>query len=219
MARPPRIEKLRHGRILCGSVFRFFVETWNWLVGYVDNMKGDADVNPQAGHITIDRTDPDHPVVRFRADKAAGGKSVKPDDVSTEFIPHNPAQGADNTHEGELQIKSFNDPTSAVTSSSLADDFGTATPVGHLLYRDSFGNLRYKRIGHLNATDLPTNGVNLTDQPVLTGWKWNPSTHKIEISSAKMTVKKGIITTWTAQQTQEISTTALSGTLPSQSGS
>ena len=73
MARPPRIEKLQHGKLLCGSVFRFFVETWNWLVGYVDNMKGDADVNPQAGHITIDRTDPDHPVVRFRADKAAGG--------------------------------------------------------------------------------------------------------------------------------------------------
>ena len=73
MARPPRIEKLQHGKLLCGSVFRFFVETWNWLVGYVDNMKGDADVNPQGGHITIDRTDPDHPVVRFRADKAAGG--------------------------------------------------------------------------------------------------------------------------------------------------
>lgn len=72
MARPPRIEKLRHGRLLCGSVFRFFVETWNWIVGYVDNMKGDADVNPQGGHITVDRTDPDHPVIRFRADKIAG---------------------------------------------------------------------------------------------------------------------------------------------------
>lgn len=72
MARPPRLELLRHGRLLCGSVFRFFVETWNWLVGYVDNMKGDADVNPQSGYITIDRTDPDHPVIRFCADKLAG---------------------------------------------------------------------------------------------------------------------------------------------------
>lgn len=72
MARPPRLELLQHGKILCGSVFRLFVETWNWLVGYVDNMKGDVDVNPQSGYISIDRTDPDHPVVRFRADKVAG---------------------------------------------------------------------------------------------------------------------------------------------------
>lgn len=76
MARPPRMEKLRHGRLLCGSVFRFFVETWNWLVGYVDNMKGDADVNPQSGYITIDRTDSDHPVIRFRADKVKGRDPV-----------------------------------------------------------------------------------------------------------------------------------------------
>lgn len=73
MARPQRLEKLRHGRLLCGSVFRFFVETWNWLTAYVDNMKGDAETDPQSGYITIDRTDPDHPVIRFRADKAAGG--------------------------------------------------------------------------------------------------------------------------------------------------
>ena len=66
MARPPTIAKLKHGKILSGSVFRFFVETWNWLVGYVDNMKGDADVNPQNGHIVVDRTDPDHPVIRLR---------------------------------------------------------------------------------------------------------------------------------------------------------
>ena len=79
MARPPTIQKLRHNRLLCGRVFRFFVETWNWLVGYVDNMKGDADVNPQNGHIVVDRTDPDHPVIRFRADrlpKGGGGEAV-----------------------------------------------------------------------------------------------------------------------------------------------
>ena len=73
MARPQRLEKLRHGRLLCGSVFRFFVETWNWLTAYVDNMKGDAETDPQSGYITIDRADPDHPVIRFRADKVAAG--------------------------------------------------------------------------------------------------------------------------------------------------
>lgn len=82
MARPPRVERLRHGRLLSGSVFRFFVETWNWIVGYVDNMRGDADVNPQNGHITIDRSDPDNPVIRFRADKLQpGGGAIDVDGV------------------------------------------------------------------------------------------------------------------------------------------
>lgn len=102
MARPPRIEKLRHGRLLCGSVFRFFVETWNWLTAYVDNMRGDAETDPQSGYITIDRTDPDHPVIRFRADKvAAGGAAtpVSPDDFPPPFTvrwaqSENSGQGA-----------------------------------------------------------------------------------------------------------------------------
>ena len=131
MARPPRIEKLRHGKLLCGSVFRFFVETWNWLVGYVDNMKGDADVNPQAGHITIDRTDPDHPVIRFRADKVAGGKSVTPDDVSTEFIPE-PEEGEEPTgDEGKLQIFDFNSNESD-SPEGLADRLHADTETGDI---------------------------------------------------------------------------------------
>ena len=65
MARPAILQTLKHGKILCRDVFRFFVETWNWLVGYVDNMKGDADINPAQGHVVIDRTDPDRPVIRL----------------------------------------------------------------------------------------------------------------------------------------------------------
>ena len=65
MAKPPRLEKLKHGRLLSGKVFCFFVETWNWLVGAFDNMRGDADINPNEGMITVDRTDPDNPVIRF----------------------------------------------------------------------------------------------------------------------------------------------------------
>lgn len=69
MAKPPTIQKLRHGRLLCGTVFRFFVETWNWLTAYVDNMKGDLDVDPMNGVITVDRTQADFPVIRFRKDR------------------------------------------------------------------------------------------------------------------------------------------------------
>ena len=68
MARPPVLQKLRHGRILCGRVFRFFVETWNWLVGAFNNLCGDWDVNPQAGFLSVDWSDPDKPVVRMHGD-------------------------------------------------------------------------------------------------------------------------------------------------------
>ncbi len=69
MARPPMIQKLAHGRLLTGRAFRWFVETWNWLTAYVDNMRGDYDVNAKTGFISIDRTNPDVPVLRFRADR------------------------------------------------------------------------------------------------------------------------------------------------------
>ena len=112
MARPPRIEKLRHGRLLCGSVFRFFVETWNWLVGYVDNMKGDADVNPKAGYITIDRTDPDHPVVRFRADKAAEHSGT------VEFVSDIDWYVNGSVHQLRKRLRVFNLASGAVTDKS-----------------------------------------------------------------------------------------------------
>lgn len=65
MAKPQILQKLRHGKLLCGAVFSKFVETWNYLIDRVENLKGDADTNPQYGHIKIDNTDPEHPVVRL----------------------------------------------------------------------------------------------------------------------------------------------------------
>ena len=67
--KPQILAKLRHGKLICQAIYPTFVETWNWLVRFTSTMKGDADVNPQAGYITIDRTDPDHPIIRFRADR------------------------------------------------------------------------------------------------------------------------------------------------------
>lgn len=65
MPRPPRVERLRHGRLLSGKPFAFFVETWNWLSRAFDNLKGDADTNGQNGHIHVDWTDSDSPVIRL----------------------------------------------------------------------------------------------------------------------------------------------------------
>ena len=88
MARPATIQKLRHGRLLCGTVFRFFVETWNWLTAYVDNRKGDLDVDPMNGVITVDRTQPEHPVIRLRKDRL-------PSALGGYIGPFNPVTDAD----------------------------------------------------------------------------------------------------------------------------
>lgn len=60
-------QHLQHGKSLCGKVFSAFVETFNWLVDFSTNLKGDADVNDAIGRIKVDRTDPAHPVIRFIA--------------------------------------------------------------------------------------------------------------------------------------------------------
>ena len=55
---------LQHGKALYGRVFKGFVATFNWLVDFCGNLKGDADVNDATGKIVVDRTDPAHPVIR-----------------------------------------------------------------------------------------------------------------------------------------------------------
>lgn len=69
MARPQTLQFLRHGRLLSGKVFRFFVETWNWIVRAFSNLRGDAELNGEEGLIYVDRSDPDAPVIRFRKDR------------------------------------------------------------------------------------------------------------------------------------------------------
>lgn len=83
MARPPVLQKLKHGKLLTGGAFRFFVETWNWLVGYTDNLKGDADLNAANGHAIVDRSDPDHPVIRIiNLPRGGGGGNVTGEGVT-----------------------------------------------------------------------------------------------------------------------------------------
>lgn len=86
MARPPNLQKLRHDRLLCGRVFRFFVETWNWIVAVVDNFRGDGDINGQEGFLTVDRSDPDAPVVRLRLDRLGEKCLVAPPGAKLEFV-------------------------------------------------------------------------------------------------------------------------------------
>lgn len=138
---------------------------------------------------------------------AEGGGDVNLDDISTDY-----------NGDTEVQIKDWDTGTPAA-STTIAQDIhdGNTTAQGTVPERTTGGALQYKKPGTL--AQLLGSTVTFSDKTVLTGWGWNPSTHKIEISSAKVTVRKGIITTWTPQQTQEISTTSISSILPSQSGS
>lgn len=58
------LEYLRHGKSLCGKVFRRFVETFNFHNDFISNLKGDADLPVVGGKINLDRTDERHPVIR-----------------------------------------------------------------------------------------------------------------------------------------------------------
>jgi len=69
-------ERLKHGKALCGKVFRNFVETFNWLVDFSSNIKGDGDAGG-SGKIVVDRKDDSHPVIRCKGCSSSGsGSSV-----------------------------------------------------------------------------------------------------------------------------------------------
>ena len=105
MARPNILQRLKHGKLLTALAFPRFVETFNWLVGAFDNLKGDADVNPRNGCIHVDRTDPDVPVIRLNPlNLPAGNGGASPDDLSTELAPTD-----ENGTQGKLQIKGWDD--------------------------------------------------------------------------------------------------------------
>ena len=69
--KPQTLAELRHGKFICRAVYPTFVATWNWIVRFTSTIKGDFDVNPKNGVITVDRTDPDHPIIRLRQDRLA----------------------------------------------------------------------------------------------------------------------------------------------------
>lgn len=97
--RPAVLQYLKHGKALCGKVFAGFVETYNHLVSFSANLKGDADLPGAKEGIHVDRTDPDHPVIRLVKQNAnaggdgnVGGKTI----VSVEITP-SAASGGKNT--------------------------------------------------------------------------------------------------------------------------
>lgn len=192
-------------------MFRFFVETWNWLTRYVDGLKGDLEVNPQTGYIYVDRSDPDSPVIRFRADRlpkgGEGGATLEPDDVSTNLIPDPPSGTQPDGDEGKLQVKGWKAGT-PVSSYTVAQDIARDNADSNsVVVRNSSGTLEYKPIGTL--AQLTGSSVTGT-KTVLTGLRWDTTTHELVISSATVVYSKGIVTSWTANADATIATTNIS---------
>lgn len=68
--RPPFLCKLAKGTLIDANPG--FVDTFNWLVDFCNNICGDADLNSQLG-IQVDKTVDDHPVVRLLQENISGG--------------------------------------------------------------------------------------------------------------------------------------------------
>ena len=67
----PALQYLRHGKALCGKVFKRFVETFNYHNDFIANLKGDGDLPMSDGCINLDLVDPKHPVIRLNKQKLA----------------------------------------------------------------------------------------------------------------------------------------------------
>ena len=65
----PALQYLRHGKALCGKVFKRFVETFNFHNDFIANIKGDGDLPMSEGLINLDIVDPRHPVIRLNRNK------------------------------------------------------------------------------------------------------------------------------------------------------
>ena len=98
MAQPAAVQKLKHGKALCGKTFGKFVETFNWLVDFCLSIQGDADVNNANGTITVDRADPSAPVIRATMPHA-NGAGPSGEDEEEEEEPVEPGEDPDEPYE------------------------------------------------------------------------------------------------------------------------
>ena len=74
MARPQKLQRIRHGRIFSKGAFPGIVDTWNWLCDIVESWVGDRDLGGD-GCIYVDRTNLDVPVIRL--DEVKLGRRLK----------------------------------------------------------------------------------------------------------------------------------------------
>ena len=114
-----------------------------------------------------------------------------------------------------MQIKDWDTGTPA-SDTTIAHDIqnGLLTSQDALVSRTTGGVLKYKKPGTIQ--ELLGSTVTFSGKKVLTGLVWDTTTHKYVISSATVSAKNGVITSWTDNpQPETIATTPISSIINS----
>jgi len=101
--RPPFLCKLKKGKVIDADDNKGFVDTFNWMVDFINNLRGDGDLD-NGKSIRLDRTIDDRPVIR-----GGGGSSrlAEPFDYvveASEDTPSRYVKGGEFWFDGELHV-------------------------------------------------------------------------------------------------------------------
>lgn len=140
---------LESGKALCGKNFPGFVSTFNWLVDFCRNLKGDGDLDALCGRVKVDAADPRRPVVRLNADGlggggGGGGGEACADELSTTTDTANGAVSA-----GSISLYGFADAPSGAVPVVASSDGTSRIQWGTV---GNFGVLAEKNEGAWNYT-------------------------------------------------------------------
>lgn len=132
--RPAILCKLKKGLVIDAQ--QGFVETFNWLVDFVNNIQGDGNLDSGKDlRIVVDKTQDDRPVVRIEGEATGSGGSFDCDDISIE------------ASEGKAQIKGW-DTASPALSQSLADSvMAESSSEDMIVARCADGSLAFISLG------------------------------------------------------------------------
>lgn len=107
----------------------------------------------------------------------------------------------------KVQIKGWDSATPAA-STSVAQSIRGGLSTEKVIVRTNSGELEYKAIGTL--AQLLNSSVSRTGQKILTGLMWDSTQHVLKFSSATVDIDHGVITSWTTNANETISTTPIS---------
>jgi len=71
--KPDRLCKLEKDKLIDSQ--EGFVDTFNWMVDFINNLKGEGDINKNK-KITVDKTVSDHPIIKLGGKDSNGGGSI-----------------------------------------------------------------------------------------------------------------------------------------------
>lgn len=160
--RPNFLSWLKHGMMLTKKNFPTFVDTFNYMLGRIDNIKGDKDINPQSGVISVDNTDPDHPVIRCDVNKIpnVNGEKLVGDSDLTNASTYSVHVGKRTEQEGgETYATLYNfdqTPTESATATLDSNQGQYDVGSGDWFLVKNGNELKYKKI--TIETDLPGGG-------------------------------------------------------------